>query len=1466
LTNTITGSDPLGVVLSSPVVVASSGKVSNIGQLAAVTDGRGAGTLTNYGLITSPTSAVYLAEGGTVDNHAGGIITGFTALNILHNAEIDNAGVIEGFGLGIGFNGGNITNELGGVIEGGITGVTGLITNAGTIERALGNIIDLSEGGFVINSGTAAQLTGGNVLGVLITGGGGNVSNQGAIDGISLQAGGVVSNQGYIGLGTALYAVGISGGNPGSVDNKGRIVGVELFNGGNITNESSGIISGNYTGIKLGVSGTVNNTGTILGVGGLAGELAPGKLGGASVFLASGTGTITNASHALILGTKYGLELSGTQPGDMVVNYGLIAGRVGIRDIGPTNNTIVDYGTITGTAGVAVQFGAGSDLLIMKPGAVLNGKVAGGTGRGTVEFNEGTSGNSISWLNTAFVNNVTFINETPTLNLSGANQLVPGEILSNAGLLISNAGLDIFGTLTNTSTLGGTITLGGTFSNPYIDTSPAQLLNKAGAVISSSFATAIHAAAGTQGATIENAGTIADTALGGVAISFTAGPHDLLIVDPGSKIIGRVDGGNGAGTMLQLGSGAATGSIASFASQYMNFATVSVAAGAAWEISGATVANFINNGTVMLDPTTMTVNGPLTGTGVIEVDTGSLLIINAPVAAGETIAFTGTGGTLALSDPLAFSGTVLGFVGSQTIDLTSMAYNANGLVLYGAGNALEIIEDNTFAVIHIAAAQTLAHEYFHLSSDGLHGTDIIESSVPCFLRGTLIRTAAGEIAVEDLRIGDVILDAAGAGTAVKWIGRRRYAAPLPENPDIIPVQIKAGALADDVPVRDLFLSPLHAVGVDGFLVPAGALINGVSVIDRADITEIEYFHIETGQHDMIIANGAPAETFIDHESRKMFDNADEYAQLYPHGQTLSHVLCAPRLEFGPELESIRRKIALRAGVLPAQPENSEVIGFLEHADRRTITGWAYAPARPNLPLGLEIFNRGALLARTIANIPRPDVKIAGFGNGRCGFSITLPAPLPALQRHEISVRPAGATQCLPGSPAVLDPGIAHDLLKTGGLQTLIEAAVKGLGSADEVAVLGNSLEAAGKQIKLQVSAPRAAAQNGGGKGNVVLVLDEAWPTPTLDAGSNAVISHMESFLRLGREVVFCATAGAPRGAAAFAGMAQLQALGVACHGQDGATAEECIRALAGRGTQAVYLHRLATAAAYGGLARQYAPRAKVIFSVADLHHLRLARQAEVTGRPDLAAQARAVKATEIWAMQLADCVVTHSRAEADYLRREIPGVNVEIVPWAVPVTAPLSARRNREHIAFIGGAGHAPNLDAVTHLARDIMPLVWQRAPAMKCFVAGDGWPVNLFEKFDPRMVSLGHQPDLAPLLAAVRLTVAPLRFGAGIKGKVLVSLAAGTPCAMSDVAAEGLPLDANLQALTGDGAVLADNILALYTDKKLNRVAAQSGLDMIQTSFTHSEVDGALARVLGIAQPGRLADSSKATAALQPV
>jgi glycosyltransferase involved in cell wall biosynthesis len=359
-----------------------------------------------------------------------------------------------------------------------------------------------------------------------------------------------------------------------------------------------------------------------------------------------------------------------------------------------------------------------------------------------------------------------------------------------------------------------------------------------------------------------------------------------------------------------------------------------------------------------------------------------------------------------------------------------------------------------------------------------------------------------------------------------------------------------------------------------------------------------------------------------------------------------------------------------------------------------------------------------------------------------------------------------------------------------------------------------------------------------------------------------VTRHIAAFLARGSDVVFCVTSGAPLDGPARAGCLALQELGVTCRGQDGAAAEAVIKDLAAARVEVVYLHRLAAAAAYAGLVRHHLPQAFLIYAIADLHALRLERQAAVTNRPDLRIKAKAVRGAEIWAMQAADCVLTHSRAEAAALREAGPRINVRVVPWHVEATPPAPLK-NRADIAFIGGAGHAPNFDAVTHLATDIMPLVWRSVPTMRVLVAGAGWPPQVFAGFDQRIVGIGHQPSLLGLLNEVRLTVAPLRFGAGIKGKVLTSLAAGTPCVMTTTAAEGLPLNPVLGAAVGDGERLADNILAVYKSKKLQRELATAGQDMIKDYFSRAHVVAALAAALGRPIPTVAATSWPKVAAL---
>ena len=184
-----------------------------------------------------------------------------------------------------------------------------------------------------------------------------------------------------------------------------------------------------------------------------------------------------------------------------------------------------------------------------------------------------------------------------------------------------------------------------------------------------------------------------------------------------------------------------------------------------------------------------------------------------------------------------------------------------------------------------------------------------DSSLPCFCAGTRIRTVLGEVAVEGLAIGDRVITATGEAQPIRWIGRRSYAGRfLAGRAQLLPVLIRAGALGCGLPQRDLRVSPLHAMFLDGVLTPAKCLVNGTTIVQERDCKRVDYYHVELAQHDIILAEGAPTETFLDDDSRFLFQNAAEFAALYP-GDPAPTGYCARRVEGGFELEAIRRRLA-----------------------------------------------------------------------------------------------------------------------------------------------------------------------------------------------------------------------------------------------------------------------------------------------------------------------------------------------------------------------------------------------------------------------------------------------------------------------------------------------------------------------------------------------------------------------------
>jgi hypothetical protein len=213
----------------------------------------------------------------------------------------------------------------------------------------------------------------------------------------------------------------------------------------------------------------------------------------------------------------------------------------------------------------------------------------------------------------------------------------------------------------------------------------------------------------------------------------------------------------------------------------------------------------------------------------------------------------------------------------------------------------------------------------HIGDSGLKtGVKAGPAAAPvCFLQGTSVLTSTGATRVEHLCVGDLVVTARGISLPIKWIGRQHFKQDDRTSWDktILPVRISRFALDDCTPQSDLYLSPNHALFIDGVLIPAVYLVNGTSVVQAMpeDVEEIEYFHIELETHEVIFAEGAAAETLLVMNDcaafasliRDNFDNVAEHRWLY--GTENSPMTpCAPRVCYNgrrSELKALLRRAA-----------------------------------------------------------------------------------------------------------------------------------------------------------------------------------------------------------------------------------------------------------------------------------------------------------------------------------------------------------------------------------------------------------------------------------------------------------------------------------------------------------------------------------------------------------------------------
>ena len=290
--------------------------------------------------------------------------------------------------------------------------------------------------------------------------------------------------------------------------------------------------------------------------------------------------------------------------------------------------------------------------------------------------------------------------------------------------------------------------------------------------------------------------------------------------------------------------------------------------------------------------------------GGIFIDSGTLHLAHAGAAGSGDIDFFGNG-TLMVDAATAPANAVTHFFQGDSIFVTGLtetgaSYTGSTLTLTGAGGPVRLnIAGHSLADLIIVP-------------DAADDMTIVTTDLACYVRGTRILTDRGEAAVEALAIGDRLITRTGESRPLRWIGRRSYNGRFAaRNPAVLPVVIRAGALADGLPRRDLLVSPCHAMWLDGVLVPAQALVNGGSIVRLKSFAAVEYFHLELDSHDVILAEGAASESYLDEGSREMFHNAAEYKALYPRGKPQAAVYCAPRVTDGYALEAIRRRLLTR---------------------------------------------------------------------------------------------------------------------------------------------------------------------------------------------------------------------------------------------------------------------------------------------------------------------------------------------------------------------------------------------------------------------------------------------------------------------------------------------------------------------------------------------------------------------------
>ena len=358
----------------------------------------------------------------------------------------------------------------------------------------------------------------------------------------------------------------------------------------------------------------------------------------------------------------------------------------------------------------------------------------------------------------------------------------------------------------------------------------------------------------------------------------------------------------------------------------------------------------------------------------------------------------------------------------------------------------------------------------------------------------------------------------------------------------------------------------------------------------------------------------------------------------------------------------------------------------------------------------------------------------------------------------------------------------------------------------------------------------------------VLVVDGTMPDASRDSGSLRLMEMFQILRDLGWSVTFC-----PDDArSSRADMLRLGRYGVEI--LDFASAEGLPRWLAEHGAQlhAVMLCRHTVAGQYLHLVRQQAPQAKVIFDTVDLHFLREQRAAELSGQASMLRQAKLSRQSELTLIADSDVTFVVSPDEQALLRTLAPKARVELLSNIHVVHGCNRPHGERSGLLFVGGHGHPPNVDAMRWIANAILPELRKLDPTMAVHILGDISDALRLELARDGLHLHGRVADLGPWMETCLASLAPLRFGAGVKGKINMSMSYGLPVIATGLAAEGMHLQDGKDVMIAEQpADFARAALSLRDDAELWHRLSKAGLENIQRHFSPASAAETLRRVL---------------------